>query len=224
MSLYRKQIDEGKIYALMPKFKSLLEKTKIQIVNMLSVCENPFISMSWGKDSLVMGHIILSIKNDIPLVHWTSEQAKFISNFDDVANTFKNNFPQAEYRVLDFDLICKLKDFGRDYALENGYDGIFIGMCKDESKTRRMSLSKDINGIFEYKEGIKRLCPMADWRVDDIIAYIAMHDLRVLNLYERHGLNIRTTSRIKQTGHSLKGLDHLSSTEQQEVTKNWAKS
>jgi 3'-phosphoadenosine 5'-phosphosulfate sulfotransferase (PAPS reductase)/FAD synthetase len=220
-AIYEKQLNQGLIYSHLIKYKDRLKKTKDNIAEMLTSCKNPLISMSWGKDSLVMGDIILSIKDDIDVVHWQSSQSRYIANFDTVSDAFFKKHRKAKYILNEFDLKSKLKNEGKQWAFENSYDGVFIGLCKDESRARRMSLAKGDKNILTYKIGIKRFCPMADWKILDLQAYIATEKLKVLNLYENYGLTIRTTSRIKNDGYSTRGLDHLNSTQQSEVTRLW---
>lgn len=81
------------------------------------------------------------------------------------------------------------------------WDGWYWGLAKDESKPRRMTLSYRWDGqphptIFRYVDGKYRCCPIMNWTVKELAAYIATHDIPVLEEYHRLGLQSRTTARI----------------------------
>lgn len=222
MQTYQAQIKAGKILAMLPRHKQKVSKALEDIQAMLSTCVKTYVSVSWGKDSIVMAHLVLRCKSSVDLIHWGSEQERHIANFDEVRDDFLKRFG-GNYLDVSSDLMdAKLRNVGRVWSLENGYDGVFIGMTKEESRNRRMALSKaDKNNIFTYTDGLKRCCPLANWTVEDITAYVAAHDLKMLNLYERFGMDIRTSSRIKKTGSTHRGIDYLSSTAQEAVSALW---
>lgn len=81
------------------------------------------------------------------------------------------------------------------------WDGWFWGLAKEESRGRRITLSRrweeqPHRTIFRYKDGKFRCCPLMNWEIDDIAAYVAANDLRLLAEYEHNGLQTRTTARV----------------------------
>lgn len=224
MKTYYFELESGRIMSTMPQHKKKVAKARQDISEMISMCSSTYVSVSWGKDSTVLAHLVLSIDNNVPLVHWSSEQEKHISNFDVVRDDFLTRFGGKYIDVKDDDLMSgKLRNAGKEWSLSNGYDGVFIGLTKEESKARKYTLSMaDKNNIFTYTDGFRRSCPLADWTVEDITAYVAANELKMLNLYERYGMNTRTSSRIKQSGATRAGLEYLTSTQQAEVKQFWS--
>lgn len=81
------------------------------------------------------------------------------------------------------------------------FDGWYWGLAKEESRARAITLSTRWKGqphpaIFRYTGGKYRCCPLMHWRVDDLAAYIATHDLPLLDAYRRQGLEARTVARL----------------------------
>lgn len=222
MSVYGDQLQAGLIHACMPKYLRLLQRTRDQVAAMARRCARPYVSVSWGKQSIVLAHLARELAPEAPLVHWGGEQERHIANFAAVRADFLGRFG-GRYIEVDGDALMadKLRHAGHAWTVSQGFQGVYMGLAKEESRARRMTLSRDVDGIYTYSDGILRCCPLADWRVPDLAAYIATHRLKMLDLYERYGLDIRTSSRIKASGHTRAGLEYLSSTRQHEVVKSW---
>lgn len=97
------------------------------------------------------------------------------------------------------------RDYGENDLQEmlprEGYDGWFWGLAKDESKGRRITLSARWPGqphpaVFRYSDGRYRCCPLMNWSIADLAAYIAGHELPLLDAYRQRGLEARTTARV----------------------------
>lgn len=210
--------------AMMPEYQRKVLKAKSDIEKMLETCKSTYCSVSWGKDSIVLAHLILSENPNAKLVHWGGDQEKDIADFDSVSTEFLQKFG-GDYHVISDESLMdgRLSIAGRDWSINNGFDGVFMGLTADESKARRFALGKAAkNNIYHYASGgLSRCCPLKNWKLDDIVAYIAGNDLPVLNLYKRYGLQIRTSSRIKKSGFTNRGMDHLNSTQQEKVKEAW---
>lgn len=94
------------------------------------------------------------------------------------------------------------------------WDGLFMGLVKEESGGRRITLSLKWNGqthptIFRYKDGKYRCCPLMNWGIQEIAAYVAMHGIRLLDEYEKNGLEARTTARITKMMAEEGGMAYL---------------
>lgn len=222
---YKRQIDQGRVLALMPQHKAKVRRALMDIDVLHYRCERVYVSVSWGKDSIVLAHLALSVNPSITLVHWASEQERHIANFDQVRDDFLTRFGSGcrYIEVADAALMQgKLSINGRQWSRDNGFDGVLMGLTREESRARKMTLSKgDANNIYTYSDGMRRGCPLANWTVDDITAYVAANGLKMLDLYERYGMQIRTSSRIKRQGHTRQGLEFCSSTAQEAVMASW---
>lgn len=94
------------------------------------------------------------------------------------------------------------------------WDGFFMGLAKEESKGRRITLSMTWNGqphpsVFRYWDGKYRCCPLMNWNEKDIAAYVATNELPLLDEYETFGLEARTTARATGMMAGSGGLAHL---------------
>lgn len=225
MSGYREQIERGRVLALLPQHRNKVDEARLDIFVLNWHCNRPYVSVSWGKDSIVLAHLALSVDPYLTLVHWGGEQERHIANFSQVRDDFLRRFGQdCRYiEVIDDGLMDgKLAVNGRKWSHANGFDGVLMGLTAEESRARRFALGRaDAHNIYTYTDGMKRCCPLARWTVDDITAYVADHELKMLNLYERYGMQIRTSSRIKRSGHTRQGLEYCTSTAQEAVMASW---
>jgi len=189
------------LYAKLKQFKYLVNKTSGFInwaLNHVDV-KNPYLACSFGKDSAVMLHLVLQQRPDIPVrfIRWKNE-TEHIDNYDEViARWGKLNLTQVE--------------FSRDSLSEKhaerydtvGYDSYFIGLRMAESTVRRITLKA--NGLFyKNKSEMVRISPLADWKNEDIAAYVFSNQLPTLNTYLKDGMTSRTASRIPRADHGIR--------------------
>lgn len=185
---------------------------------MLNIAETPYIALSCGKDSTVMADMVLQQKR-VPCRFVSSGETRIIHNVDDVLNYFKaltdveeiifDRIFSEEWAGATFD---KQRKAGRRdiQSLNNDdYDGVFLGLRKEESRARSISLAKcqskslprytyKYNGERDYY----RFCPLADWTYQDVGAYIVENNLPVLTWYTEFGFQSRTTARL--TGDAIR--------------------
>ena len=179
------------LYAQLKPYKALVNKTSGFIRWALVRVENPYVACSFGKDSAVMLHLIMQQAPDIKIrfIRWKFE-TEFIDNYDEVIAAWgKLNLEQVE---LSRD---SLSDKRKDRYDTIGYDSYFIGLRKDESVARRITLKKH-GMFFKNKADMIRISPLADWNEKDITAYMYANELPILNTYLEHGSEARTASRI----------------------------
>jgi 3'-phosphoadenosine 5'-phosphosulfate sulfotransferase (PAPS reductase)/FAD synthetase len=179
------------LYAQLKPYKALVNKTSGFIRWALKRVENPYVACSFGKDSAVMLHLIMQQTPDIKVrfIRWKFE-TEFIDNYDEVIAAWgKLNLDQIEFTRE------SLSDKRKDRYNTVGYDSYFIGLRKDESVARRITLKK--HGMF-YKNNADmiRISPLADWTEKDISAYMYANSLPILNTYLIQGSGSRTASRI----------------------------
>lgn len=184
-------------------FKKRVEKTKVIIDDYISLGVKCYGSISGGKDSTVLMH----------LVNVVSPYTPFVSEKDDM------DFPgeleymhllQEKYNltldiltppVMLWDVIMK-HDFTEDihskganfsdeyfYGLlrnhqqENNYKGVFLGLRATESKGRLWNVKT--NSYIYYNQDWKQLVcqPLAEWSAKDVFAYLFSNDIPILDVY-----------------------------------------
>ena len=211
MTIYETQLLAGKIYCLNRKRKYKLDFAVEGIKKMLNVASNSYVSLSWGKQSICVADMIYKIKKDIPMFFLASEETWKMYNFDKVIDDFINKHPGLNYECIQTHRFNNAKSWkeGRDNGdkdLQNmcdrrEWDGWFWGLAKDESRSRKITLSVQKNNkihptVFRYTDGKYRCCPIMNWDINDIAAYIYENSIEVLNIYKKFGLEMRTTARI----------------------------
>lgn len=179
------------LYAQLKPYKTLVNKTRGFIKWALERVEKPYIACSFGKDSAVMLHMVHAINPnvDVRFVRWRGE-TEYIDNYDEVIESW--NLSNLHQVILNRD---SLADKRKDRYNVKEYDSFFVGLRKDESTVRRITILK--HGMFYLNSSnLYRICPLADWTTKDITAYIYQHKLPILKSYKLEGMESRTASRI----------------------------
>ena len=191
-------------------FKFLENKAKQDIETLLKLTRKCYVSLSWGKQSTVLMHLVFSIDQNIPGVFWRGSETNILADYNDVIQTFLKKWKikySEEFCAANF------KEQARDWSRKNKMEAVLMGLVKDESRQRRITLSMaDENNIYQYaNQEYYRCCPLRFWGDDIIAAYIAKYTLPVLNTYKKFGFGARTSARINLNGKSKteKGLDFL---------------
>lgn len=179
------------LYTKLNSYKALVNKTSGFVRWALQKVNKPYIACSFGKDSAVMLHLVHSINSDIDVrfIRWQGE-TEYIDNYDEVISQWGlKNLHQIELNRV------SLLDKRKNRYNTDQYDSFFVGLRKDESTTRRITLKA--HGMF-YKNaaGLYRICPLADWTAKDVEAYIVEHQLPTLKSYSIQGFQSRTATRI----------------------------
>lgn len=205
---YDEQLMYGELHARLPVYQRRLEQAGECIAQMQPLAPNSYLSLSFGKQSLVMAHMVFQVQPDIPCYFLASDESWILHNYAEVIQAFCDRFPinlhivQTSHVWLDPELDWQESRAKGDKDLqtmtgEQDFDGWYWGLAAEESKARRISLAKNqLPGIYQYKSGKYRCCPLWDWGLPDLAAYIATHNLPMLNAYKTLGLNARTTARL----------------------------
>jgi len=184
-------------------FRVLVQKTKDIIHQYLDLGVKSYGSISGGKDSTAMMH----------LIHSVAPNTGFVSEKDDM------DFPgELEYMRLletryklsltilspevklwdilinhDFteDIHSKGIDFSdryfydilKAYQKENNYKGVFLGLRAKESKGRLWNVKT--NGNIYYNQDWQQLVcqPLAQWSAKDVFAYLFANEVPTLDVY-----------------------------------------
>jgi 3'-phosphoadenosine 5'-phosphosulfate sulfotransferase (PAPS reductase)/FAD synthetase len=213
MGIFENQLREGKMLAMLPEHKRKVEKARADILKMLDASQSPYVSLSWGKQSTCLMHMVYSLAPNVPGLFFREPETHLIADFDNVIKLFR-----AKWSIQYFDVMLNKPSHqaaADEQEQAHGWDGVFIGFARHESKARRFTLSKsDEHNIFTYKNGFRRSCPLRLWSDMDIAAYVAHHEIPMLSLYRKLGFGIRTSAGIEQgtaekPDHSEIGFDNM---------------
>ncbi len=202
------------LWAKMSQYQRKLDKTVENVKEMLSISKNPYVALSCGKDSSVMADMVLSIDSAIKCRFISSGETRIVHNVDEVMDYFRQRY-NADVEEINIDRVFsdEWKDAEFDEQRKagrrdiqnidnSGYDGVFMGLRKDESRGRKITLSVHHseglpNNMYRYNgRAFYRMCPLADWKTEDIGAYLTVNKIPTLDWYNEYGFDSRTTARI----------------------------
>lgn len=206
--------DVCRIYSNLKTYKEKVKRTEENVFKMLEICKNPYIAFSCGKDSSVMADIVLKINKNITCRFVSSGETRIIHNVDSIIDYFKSKY-KMPFEEINFDRVFseewqsatfdeQRKAGNKDIqTLDNEkYDGVFIGLRKQESRGRSITLRKCKaenlpDNMYKYKaKEFYRMCPLADWTTEDVGAYIESNGIKTLDWYNEYGYDSRTTARL----------------------------
>lgn len=185
------------------------------VLEMLDNCKSPYISLSFGKDSIPMADLILTNYPDTPVIYCYCGEFDEWPDTERVKRKFLDihqncNFHQVNgpsiiefYKRLGYVYIQDLETnpeaakIQREYgaslekavvskARELGCDGAFIGMRKNESINRARLFAMRSEVYFTESRQMWTCCPIAQWSARDVWAYIVQKNLPWNELYDKH--------------------------------------
>lgn len=222
--------EQARLYSKLPVFHRRVEEARDIIAEGVRVMRAPYLSCSFGKDSVVLLHLVTRHFPAIPVVFINSNYCfpdtyeirnRFIREYG--INLRELNQPHDYIEIIDqYGLpddrtsqqqkkVVELlkKDLANNWAKAAGFDGHFWGMRKEESKGRRVMLNTKGPLFYAEKASLWRCAPLANWRWEDIWAYIHTLGVPYSNIYDKHGFcdpkQIRNTSYITTDGAAHNG-------------------
>ena len=202
------------LWAEMDQYKRKKRKVFDDVKSMIAISQNPYIAFSCGKDSSVLADIVLQINPKIKMRFISSGETRIVHNVDDIMDYFRDKY-SADIEEINFDRVFseKWKNASFDEQRKAGrrdiqnvdnskYDGVFMGLRRQESRARQISLiccKTDglPNGMYKYSnKEFFRMCPLERWKTEDIGAYISENGIPTLKWYKQFGFEGRTTARI----------------------------
>ena len=207
-------------------FERKVEKSLDTIKEALQDSNRPVISSSFGKDSVVLIHLVHRIDDSVPIVYndtgvqfpETKEyletmRKKWDLDIDIVEpeKTFfeiveEHDWPKTSRASKSGDTrqpkCCKIlkEDPMVDYIDDNDIDLDFTGLCAYEGRQRRWAYIRTGKATYEHKTwGVMKSIPMIWWELDDVWQYIEKHDIPKNPVYEKYDLD--RTGCIVCTGH-----------------------
>lgn len=166
-------------WSRMPAFQKKIKESDRIIREALNIAP-AHVSVSWGKDSLVLAHLVWTIDPSVLLIHVGDQYQDKLDNYEEVETDFLSRFP-CTYKKVNLGLKNAKQTFAK---IAHGIPPMgFIGLRSEESRDRRISLMER-GVIYKYKQGRMRACPLAWWGWKDVWAYIVAHDLAYLASYD----------------------------------------
>lgn len=180
------------------------------ILNALKSHKYPYVACSWGKDSIVMLHLIRKFCKDITVV--------FNNTMVEYPETYKyRDRMLQEWKIKNYYETKPIKDFWRcvkeygypklrssnqgnttpqcckylkDYpakklSKEKGFDCAFIGILGEESMQRRLLFIKHGYHYFVKKENIHKVQPIIIWKDEDIYEYVRIKRIPMNQIYSK---------------------------------------
>lgn len=199
------QVAQSRLYAKLPVFKHRLSRAESLVKEGLERCDQPYVACSFGKDSAVVLHLVRQVVPNIQARFISWPETELLGDYNRVIEEWHQM--GANIRVLSLtrdSLNDKVADRWQQLQSMESSDGYFSGMRKEESRVRRKILNSQGNIAYIKQSNSVRICPIADWKTEDVAAYVVMHGLPTLKAYRDHGFDARTSSRIPRAEYSIR--------------------
>lgn len=207
-----------------PWIKSKVERSLASIKSWLEQCNyQVYASVSGGKDSLVMSHLIRQVYPECPLV-WVNQG--HLAEWDDCVELLEYLKTQG-WNIVELcpvrDLWHLYLDYGvplegtmdtkadklinqkliydplEEYQELNKIKGYVWGIRKQESRNRAFYLNK-YGEVHTLKNGLICCSPVAFWTTQNIWEYIDMNSLMYPAIYDVDRMTVRNGCPIGTTG------------------------
>lgn len=216
MSVLAQQLAAGRAYARTRQCRYAFDDARRGIDAMRALAPLSYVSVSWGKQSICLAHLLYCVDPLMPMFFLASGETWAIHNYREVIDSFCVRFP-IRLTIVQTDHVFdgaartwkESRDAGQHdlqrMCRRDEWDGWYWGLGADrsvkEGRGRRLSLQHRWPGqphhtIFRYTDEKYRCCPLSRWTLHDIAAYLAVHDLPLLDEYHQFGLSARTTARL----------------------------
>jgi len=224
MRIFEQEMESGRLYARLHQCQYRRDFALAGISAMMELAPHSYASISFGKQSICLAHMLYQIVPELPMYFLASWESWIIHNYDEVIAEFLDMWP-IDLHIIQTDNVSnnslswkETRDIGQ-FDLQNmckreEWDGWYWGLSKEESVGRLRTLSKKWPGqphltIFKYTDDKYRCCPLMEWEIMDIAAYLGDYHIPVLDAYKIGGLEMRTTARVTRNMAEMGGIAHL---------------
>lgn len=158
-----------------------------------------YVATSWGKDSIVLTHLVQRADPYVPVVHVGNRHQGLLSNYSAVRTTYLARWPIVEYRHIEVEIGgASIRSVINTSGLNDIYPTRYLGLRMQENGARVYALRK-YGAIHQYtsgeQAGLWRVCPLIGWSWQDVWAYIAVNELPHLAVYDHPALGPKSVSR-----------------------------
>jgi len=175
-----------------------VERARGIVGRALGQAANPYVACSFGKDSIVLLDLVQDVQPDIPVMYHDSgvelpesvQVRAWLEERGRLPHLVVSRPPRPVLEALAAD--HREAVFGRDdhaaydrealvapidaTVREQGFDLVFLGLRKQESLRRRKLLGHRGPLFYAESRGVWECCPLADWRAEDVFAYLAIRE------------------------------------------------
>ncbi len=173
--------------ALMPKFRDKVKRAKDTIADALRTPKvKGYVSTSFGKDSIVLMHLCQSVEPSIQMGFYGTPEMDFISNYSAVIAEHSTRLnPVLKVVISQPEWANTNATISERIGLSETHKLNFMGLRYEENPQKRGFALAKYGEIYQYADRSWRCCPLAWWKWQDIWAYICLHDLPYLEVYDR---------------------------------------
>ncbi|MCI0555299.1 MAG: phosphoadenosine phosphosulfate reductase family protein, partial [Anaerolineae bacterium] len=214
-SYYQMRTEEKELYRLHALLNAHRKKTQVanDLIHVaLTQCQRPYLSCSFGKDSVVMLHLVYQQKQNIDVIWIRCDEFDEWPGTEDLSRQYQKLFPHIRIHPIwsEMSITDCYRRAGCFYTapeneqqerLDREYgaafmrairavtkqldaDCAFIGLREDESQRRAIMLRTRGWFFNASSRGLYECFPLAGWSSTDIWAYIVQHNLPCLPLYD----------------------------------------
>lgn len=194
------------------QFRAKVEQS-ISIIKEALAIAPAYVACSWGKDSLVVAHLVWRVNPGVLLFHDGSEDEDEQDNYDEVKQSFLSRFDMPYKGIVRG---YNAGDGGGLYEQLPSETMVFLGLRAEESRERKIALFK-YGQIHQYCSGSPvhpvgswRCCPIAWWGWKDVWAYIVQENMKYLTAYDHWTVGSRGRTAVIH-GKKWNGTKHRSS-------------
>lgn len=188
--------ERGRLRAKLGVFQRRLSSARAIIAEGLALAPDSYVAFSVGKDSGVVLDLVREQQPEVEARFLRWPETALIDDYDHVIAAWRSRGAHIRELSLTRDRSWEANpDKWRQLAALTPTAGLFLGLRKDESRVRAMSLGR-YGPIHRLADGRWRFAPIWDWSTEDVLAWTVTRDLPLLDAYRRHGIETRTTSRI----------------------------
>lgn len=182
LNLYKELSEVDKINFILRK----VEEKQLKALAVISDFYNThkgkvYCAVSWGKDSIIVAHLCLQLKKDIPIV-WIKVNPIFNPYCLNVRDLFIENNQVKNY--YEYEVNCGIDANGIIHAkgtLEEGFkkavnnfgENYITGIRSEESAIRTL------RSKMYRTTSIKTCAPINYWKYEDIFAYLSYYNLPI---------------------------------------------
>lgn len=199
-------MDRDLLATRLPGFNRKLTRAKDLIDKALKHSKNPYLSWSTGKDSTAMLCLVAEQNPNVTIMMYDSGYE--LPENKDYANYVLGTLGISKDRIevirpprdpleekikagyFDLKAIAKVNERVmfrpiREWAKNGGYDLAFIGLRKQESAARRMTMR--MNGEYFYckRNAIQQCYPMADFSAQEVFGLLAVFNINPHPAYDK---------------------------------------
>lgn len=173
------------LYSKTNNFKKKVNEAKEIIKRSLKVSKKPYVAFSGGKDSTVIYNLVKEFIPEIKCIWsddewWLPETDEYIKSINNLIQIRTNAIHTDWFKIKgDYDGL-------EDYAKQNNYDLVYLGLRAEESKDRKLNRIIKGNLYQVKKEELWHCCPINDWSWKDVWGFIYSNNLNYNKAYDKY--------------------------------------